>query len=104
MVRIRLASAASMGAVAVLFMLLLGGHQAQGQDLKSKLEAKEAKLSKVHARRGVLTTTIAHFVARIDRLTSRVAALRTQEAAVRSRLRVKQGQLDKAMAVLGVAK
>jgi murein DD-endopeptidase MepM/ murein hydrolase activator NlpD len=104
MLRTRLAPAAYLGAVAALCMLLLSGHEARGQDLESKLEAKEAKLSKVEQRRGVLTTTIAHYGERIDRLTTTVAALRTQEAAVRARLRAKQADLNHAMAVLGVAR
>jgi murein DD-endopeptidase MepM/ murein hydrolase activator NlpD len=104
MLRTRLAPAALVGAVAALCMLLLSGHPARGQDLESKLEAKEAKLSKVEARKGVLTTTIARYGERIDRLTGAVAALRTEEAAVRARLRAKQVELDKAMAELGVAK
>ena len=104
MLRTRLAPAAFLGAVAALCMLLLFGHQALGRDLESKLEAKEAKLSKVEARKGVLTTTIAGYGERIDRLTTAVAAMRTEEAAVRVRLDVKQAELNRALAVLGVAK
>ena len=104
MLRTRLAPAAFLGAVAALCMLLLFGHQALGRDLESKLEAKEAKLSKVEARKGVLTMTIAGYGERIDRLTTAVAAMRTEEAAVRVRLDVKQAELNRALAVLGVAK
>jgi murein DD-endopeptidase MepM/ murein hydrolase activator NlpD len=104
MLRTRLAPAAFLGAVAALCMLLLCGHQARGQDLESKLEAKEAKLFKVEAHKGVLTTTIARDGQRIDRLTGAVASLRREEAAVRVRLDAKQVELDRALAVLGGAR
>ena len=84
--------------------MLLCSAAAPAKDLESKLNAKEAKLSKVRERKGVLTTTIAHYKGRIERLTDEVAALRTREAAVQARLDAKQAELDKAMAVLDVAK
>lgn len=77
---------------------------APAKDLQSKLDAKEAKLSKVRERRGVLTSTISHFKGRIERLTKEVAGLRAQEAGVRSRLRAKQAELDEAQAELDVGK
>ncbi len=91
-------------AAAALALLLLCSAGAQAQDLQSKLDSKEAKLSKVRERRGVLTTTISRYKARIERLTGEVAALRTQEAGVLRRLDAKQAELDGAQAELDVGK
>jgi len=103
MVKTRPALAALLAAAAALLVLLAAGG-ASADDLESKLDAKEAKLSEVRERNGVLTTTISHYKDRIDRLTGQVAALRTREAAVRERLDAKQAQLDRAVAELDGAK
>jgi murein DD-endopeptidase MepM/ murein hydrolase activator NlpD len=103
MVRNRLALAAFLVASAALVALLTAS-AAPAEDLESKLDAKEAKLSKVRERSGVLTTTISQLGDRIDRLTTEVAGLRKQEAAVEVRLNAKQAELDRAMAQLDVAK
>jgi murein DD-endopeptidase MepM/ murein hydrolase activator NlpD len=100
----RLALAALPAATAALVALLLAAPAAPAEDLQSKLEDKEAKLSHVRERKGVLTTTISRYGARIEKLTSEVAALRTEEAAVRDRLAAKQAELDGAVAELDVAK
>jgi murein DD-endopeptidase MepM/ murein hydrolase activator NlpD len=89
---------------AAMVALLVCGGSAPAKDLQSKLHAQEAKLSKVQARKGVLTTTISHYRIRIERLTTEVATLRTQEAGVRVRLRAKQTELDRAMTQLDVAR
>jgi murein DD-endopeptidase MepM/ murein hydrolase activator NlpD len=104
MLKTRPALVALLAAAAALLVLLAAGTAAPAQDLESKLEAKEAKLSKVRERRGVLTTTISRYGDRIDRLTSEVAVLRNREAAVRVRLDAKQAELDRAVAQLDVAK
>jgi murein DD-endopeptidase MepM/ murein hydrolase activator NlpD len=91
-------------ALAALGVLLLSVAAAPARDLQSQLDAKQAKLSKVQARRGVLTTTISRYDGRIGRLTTEVARLRDQEAGVRARLAVKQRELDRAMSQLNVAK
>jgi murein DD-endopeptidase MepM/ murein hydrolase activator NlpD len=105
MVKSRPALAASVCAAAAAFVVLLVlSAQAPAEDLSEKLDAKEAKLSKVREREGVLTTTISRYRERIERLTGQVAALRTEEAAVRVRLRRKQAELDRAVAELDVAK
>src|SRR3954449_13530169 len=105
MSKTRLARAAVTGAAAAgLAVLLFGASAAPAEDLQSKLEDKEAKLSHVRERKGVLTTTISRYGARIEKLTSEVAALRTEEAAVRERLAAKQAELDGAVAELGVAR
>ncbi|MGB7588504.1 MAG: peptidoglycan DD-metalloendopeptidase family protein [Solirubrobacterales bacterium] len=95
--------AAVLAAAAALVVLLLSSSAAPA-DLQSKLDAKEAKLSKVRERKGVLTSTIARDRARIERLTTAVAALRNREAAVRVRLDAKQADLDRAMGDLDIAK
>jgi len=94
----------SAAAVAAAFLMLVGPLAAPAKDLESKLSAKEAKLSKVRDRKGVLTTTISHYKAKIERLTREVAGLRAQEAEVRTRLEAKQAELDHAVAELDVAK
>jgi murein DD-endopeptidase MepM/ murein hydrolase activator NlpD len=104
MPKTRLALAALLAAAAALTVLLIASSAAPAQDLESKLEAKEARLSKVRERTGVLTTTISHYGDRIDRLTGAVATLRNREAAVRVRLDAKQAELDRAVAQLDVAK
>jgi murein DD-endopeptidase MepM/ murein hydrolase activator NlpD len=104
MLKTRLALAALLAAAAALIVLLAVSAAAPAEDLESKLDAKEAKLSKVRERRGVLTTTISHYGERIERLTGEVATLRNQEAAVKARLDGKQAELDHAVAELDVAK
>ncbi len=104
MVKTRPALAALLGAALAALVMLFAASLAPAQDLESKLDAKEAKLSKVRERSGVLTTTISRYRDRIDRLTSEVATLRNQEAAVKVRLNAKQAELDRAEAELGVAK
>jgi len=89
---------------AVALVALLAPAAAPGKDLESKLSAKEAKLSKVRRHKGVLTTTIAHYKAKIERLTGEVAALRSREAEIRARLNAKQAELDAAQVELDVAK
>jgi peptidoglycan DL-endopeptidase CwlO len=91
-------------AAAALVALLATGPSAHAEDLQSKLESKEAKLSHVRERKGVLTTTISSYGDRIDKLTAEVASLRTEESAVRERLAAKQAELDSAVAELDVAK
>ena len=106
MSKTRLPPAASFpcAAAAALVALLLIAAPAQAEELQPKLEEKEAKLSDVREREGVLTSTISRFGDRIDRLTAEVAALRTEEAAVRARLERKQAELDQAVEELEVAK
>jgi murein DD-endopeptidase MepM/ murein hydrolase activator NlpD len=103
MLKSRFATVASFATVAALAALLFAA-AAPAKDLQSKLEAKEATLSKVREKKGVLTSTITHYGDQIDRLTTEVAALRNQEAGVRARLAAKQSELDHAVAQLDVAK
>ncbi len=92
MPRNRLALAALLAAAAALIVLLAASATAPAEDLESKLDAKEAKLSKVRERRGVLTTTISRYGDKIERLTGEVATLRNREAAVRDPPRRQAGR------------
>jgi murein DD-endopeptidase MepM/ murein hydrolase activator NlpD len=100
----RLALAALPAAAAALVALLVAAPAAPAEELQSKLEDREAKLSDVEERQGVLTSTISGYGDRIERLTAEVAALRTEEEAVRTRLEAKQAELDSAVEELDVAK
>ena len=91
-------------AVAALLLLLIAAPAASAEDLQSELQQKSSQLSKVEERKGVLTTTIAHYKDKIERLTGEVAGIRTREAAVHERLAAKQAELDEAVAVLDTAK
>jgi murein DD-endopeptidase MepM/ murein hydrolase activator NlpD len=104
MPKTRLALAALLAAAAALVVLLCAGTIASADDLESKLDAKEAKLSDVRERKGVLTTTITRYGERIKRLTTEVAVLRGREAAVEVRLAAKQAELDHAVEELDRAK
>ena len=103
MLKTRLATAALPAAAAALVALLIAS-PAAAEDLQSELGAKEAKLERIHARQGVLTTTISRYRERIENLTDEVEALRAQEAKVRVRLAAKQTELDAAVAELEVAR
>lgn len=102
MLKTRLASVAVAAAAATV--VLLGSATAFAEDIYEKQEEKEAKLSEVRERKGVLTTTISRYRDRIERLTDEVAALRVQEAEVRARLVAKESELDQAVAELEVGK
>jgi peptidoglycan DL-endopeptidase CwlO len=103
-IRLAPVAAFSLAALAALVALLALSPVASAEDLQAELEDKEAKLSKVRERQGVLTTTISRYGERIDSLTVEVAALRTEEAAVRSRLLAKEAELDRAVDELEDAK
>jgi peptidoglycan DL-endopeptidase CwlO len=91
-------------AVAAFFFLLVVAPAAPAADLESELEAKRSQLEKVEEHKGVLTTTIAGYGDKIDRLTSEVADIRNREAAVRERLVAKQAELNQAVAELDGAR
>jgi murein DD-endopeptidase MepM/ murein hydrolase activator NlpD len=91
-------------AVAAVALVALLCGVAYAEDLHEKQEDKEAKLSEVRERKGVLTTTISRYRDRIERLTDEVATLRAQEAQAQARLDAKQAELDRAVGELDVAK
>ncbi|HWC48344.1 MAG TPA: peptidoglycan DD-metalloendopeptidase family protein [Solirubrobacterales bacterium] len=103
MLSIRSGATAISVAAAAFITLLLAAPAAPAADLQSELEAKQSQLEKVEERKGVLTTTIAGFGDKIDRLTAEVADIRTRESAVRERLAAKQGELDEAQEQLDAA-
>jgi murein DD-endopeptidase MepM/ murein hydrolase activator NlpD len=104
MFKTRLGTVASVATVAALVVLLGGSGAAPAEDLSEKLSEKEAKLSDVRERKGVLTTTISRYRDEIEALTREVAVLRAQEEEVRVRLEAKQAELDAAIAELDRAK
>jgi murein DD-endopeptidase MepM/ murein hydrolase activator NlpD len=91
--------AASAAAVCVLAAAI----PAPAADLTHELEAKESQLEETHERKGVLTTTISHYQARIQRLTGAVAAIRNREAETRARLAAEQRRLAAAGKALEAA-
>jgi peptidoglycan DL-endopeptidase CwlO len=103
MFKTRLGTAASIAAVTA-FVVLLFGSGAAAQDIYEKQDEKEAKLSDVRERKGVLTTTISRYRSQIEQLTKEVAVLRAREEEVRVRLEAKQAELNRAVAELEVAK
>jgi murein DD-endopeptidase MepM/ murein hydrolase activator NlpD len=76
---------------------------APAADLTHELEAKESRLEEAQERKGVLTTTISHYQARIHRLSGAVAAIRDREAVSRARLDAEQQRLAAADQALEVA-
>jgi peptidoglycan DL-endopeptidase CwlO len=85
------------GALAAAFCLLaVAAAPAPAADLSSRLEAKEARLEEMQQRKGVLTTTIAGYKGRIDRLADEVATIRTEQAATRVRLALAQQRVTTA--------
>lgn len=103
MVLNRSAAGAFCAAVASFLLLLIAAPVAPAADLQSELQAKQSRLEEVEERKGVLTTTIAGFGDKIDRLTAEVADIRTRESAVRERLAAKQAELDEAQEQLDAA-
>jgi len=89
---------------AALCLLAVAAPAAPAEDLTHQLEAKEAQIEETKERKGVLTTTISHFQARIHRLTGAVAAIRNREAATRARLAAEGQRLAAANEALGVAR
>jgi murein DD-endopeptidase MepM/ murein hydrolase activator NlpD len=103
MTRIKRVMPALCGALAACACGLVVGN-ASGQDLQSKLNSTQQKLSHVKGHAGVLTTRISHESAQIDTLTTQVAALRNKEDAVAAELAQKQAELDQAQARLDYLK
>lgn len=99
----RSVATALLAAAAALLTLLIAAPAAPAADLQSELEHKQSQLEKVEKHKGVLTTTIAGYKDKIDRLTTEVAGIRTREAAVRERLAAKQAELNEAVAQLDAA-
>ena len=71
---------------AALCLLAALAPVAPAEDLTQALEAKESQLEETHERKGVLTTTISRYQARIKRLSGAVTAIRDREAVTQARL------------------
>jgi murein DD-endopeptidase MepM/ murein hydrolase activator NlpD len=85
---------------AALSLLALGASAASAADLTHQLEAKESQLEETKERKGVLTTTISRYQARIQRLSGSVEAIRNREAVAQARLDGEQERLAAASAAL----
>jgi murein DD-endopeptidase MepM/ murein hydrolase activator NlpD len=78
---------------AVLCLFAVAAPAAPAADLTDQLETKESQLEEAQGRKGVLTTTISGYQARIQRLTGAVAAIRNREAVAQARLDAEQERL-----------
>ena len=81
------------GAVLVAALALAVGADAGAQDLQGKADQKRDKLESAKGKKGVLTTEISGYSAKIDTLTGQVAALRNREARVQAELDQAEEQL-----------
>jgi len=86
--------------LAALCLLAAVAPGVPAEDLTQQLEAKESQLERAKERKGVLTTTISHYQARIRRLTGAVDAIRNREAETQARLQAEQERLVTASAAL----
>lgn len=85
---------------AALSLLAVTAPAAPAADLTHQLEAKESRLQETKERKGVLTTTISRYQARIQRLSGAVEAIRGREVETRARLDAEQARLATASQLL----
>jgi len=85
---------------AALSLLAVTAPAAPAADLTHQLEEKESRLEEAKERKGVLTTTISRYQARIHRLTGAVEAIRGREAVTRARLDAEGARLATASELL----
>ena len=83
--------AAALGLLAALVL----GSGALAQDLHSELEQSQAELEQEKDKKGVLSSELADFNARVDQLAGEVAILRNREAIVIGELRRTQARLNR---------
>jgi murein DD-endopeptidase MepM/ murein hydrolase activator NlpD len=81
---------------AALCLVAVAAPPAFAEDLTDQLESKESQLEETKQRKGVLTSTITAYQARIHRLTGVVEGIRNQEAVARQRLDEEGARLEKA--------
>jgi murein DD-endopeptidase MepM/ murein hydrolase activator NlpD len=81
----RIAALALAGGL-LLALALWGAGGAQGQDLQSELDSKQAQLDEEQEREGVLSTELSRYNDRLDQLAGEVAVLRNREAIVQAEL------------------
>jgi murein DD-endopeptidase MepM/ murein hydrolase activator NlpD len=91
--RTRPTTALAVGA-ALLAALVLGAG-AHAQDLQSELEQRQSELAQEKDKKGVLSTELADWNARVDQLAGEVAILRNREAIVIGELRRTQARLNR---------
>jgi murein DD-endopeptidase MepM/ murein hydrolase activator NlpD len=90
-----------LAAFAAAFCLLaVAAPAAPAEVLTKQLEAKESRLEEAKERKGVLTTTISRYQARIHRLSGAVEAFRSRDAVTQARLAAEQARLAAASAAL----
>ncbi|MBS1894459.1 MAG: hypothetical protein JST59_24425, partial [Actinobacteria bacterium] len=85
---------------AALCLVAVAVPVASAEDLTNQLESKESQLEEAKERKGVLTSTIAAYQARIQRLTGAVETIRNREAVTRQRLDAEQMRLETASEML----
>ena len=85
---------------AALCLVAVAAPVASAEDLTNQLESKESQLEETQERKGVLTSTITTYQARIQQLTGTVEAIRNREAVAQQRLDEEQGRLDTANELL----
>ena len=73
---------------------------ASAEDLTNQLESKESQLEEAKERKGVLTSTITAYQARIRQLTGEVESIRSREAVAQERLATEQARLETASELL----
>jgi peptidoglycan DL-endopeptidase CwlO len=78
---------------AALCLFAVAAPAAPAADLTNQLETKESQLEEAQERKGILTTTISGYQARIQRLTGAVATIRNREAVAQARLDAEQERL-----------
>jgi murein DD-endopeptidase MepM/ murein hydrolase activator NlpD len=88
----RIAALALAGGLLVA-LALWGAGGAQGQDLQSDLDSKQAQLDEEQEREGVLSTELSRYNERLDQLAGEVAVLRNREAIVQAELDRVKAQL-----------
>jgi murein DD-endopeptidase MepM/ murein hydrolase activator NlpD len=86
--------AALVAAVGLLALLVGFGAGARAQDLQTRLDESRAELEQEKERKGVLSSELADFNARVDQLAGEVAILRNREAIVVAELRRVQHRLN----------
>jgi murein DD-endopeptidase MepM/ murein hydrolase activator NlpD len=88
---------------AALCLSAVAAPAAPAADLTHRLEARESQLEETQEHKGVLTTTISRYQARIHRLTGAVATIRNREVVTRARLHAEGRRLAAAGKALEAA-
>jgi murein DD-endopeptidase MepM/ murein hydrolase activator NlpD len=84
----------ALAATLLAVLTLVGSGGALAQDLQSQLDERRAELGQQQDRKGVLSSDLADYGARVDQLAGEVATLRNREAVVVAELRRVQARLN----------